>query len=78
MFVPAHLVHFLFILVSSHLILLLPTLWHLIAYNVLMCRQETAHSRTFSIFTSMICVHCVLFLILLLCRTEGADVLFIR
>ena len=30
--------HFLFILVSSHLISLFPTLWHLIAYNVLMRR----------------------------------------
>ena len=36
--------HFLSILVSSHLILLLPTLWHWIAYNVLMCRSETACS----------------------------------
>jgi len=30
--------HFLFILVSSHLISLFPTLWHLIAYKVLMRR----------------------------------------
>ena len=34
----ALVLHFLFILVGSHLILLLPTLWHLIAHNVLLCR----------------------------------------
>ena len=33
----ALVLHLLFILVSSHLIWLLPTLWHWIAYNVLMC-----------------------------------------
>ena len=33
----ALVLQFLFILVSSHLIWLLPTLWHWIAYNVLMC-----------------------------------------
>ena len=31
---------------SSHLILWLPTSWHLIAYNVLKCRAEIAHLLT--------------------------------
>jgi len=34
----ALVLHFLFILISSYLTLLLSTLWHLIAYNMLMCR----------------------------------------
>ena len=39
--------HFLFILVGSHLILLLPTLaYGTEPYNVLICRWETAHWLT--------------------------------